>query len=94
VYVYDGINTNNSLGYVAAFCGSVSEDSSLRSVDIFSGYLTLVYYGNGTGESSFSLTRSCRDTFNYISGLIMSRYIYLFFQKCLSAFTCVENIKN
>jgi len=74
VYVYDGINTNNSLGYVAAFC--------------------LVYYGNGTGESSFSLTRSCRDTFNYISGLIMSRYIYLFFQKCLSAFTCVENIKN
>ncbi|KAF6034616.1 hypothetical protein EB796_007071 [Bugula neritina] len=54
VYVYDGINTNNSLGYVAAFCGSVSEDSSLRSVDIFSGYLTLVYYGNGTDNEMFT----------------------------------------
>ena len=51
VYVYDGINTDDSLSYEASFCGAVHDDPLLNSVDIYSGYATVVYHGNSTGKS-------------------------------------------
>ena len=50
VYVYDGINTDDSLSYEASFCGAVHDDPLLNSVDIYSGYATVVYHGNSTGK--------------------------------------------
>lgn len=60
LYIYDGINTDDSLSYKASFCGSVYDDPTLNNIDIHSGYATVVYYGNSTGKSLYSqYYRSC-----------------------------------
>ncbi|XP_067940717.1 multiple epidermal growth factor-like domains protein 8 [Watersipora subatra] len=54
LYVYDGINSDDSHGITAAYCGSTGDPFVSDSVDIYSGYATLVYYGNSTDDQVFT----------------------------------------